>query len=90
MLQETYMRMRKIARPEDIFVVTNREYVPEVEKELLEFPKENILAEPVGAVPLQRGLSRGDYQQKVRRRDYGVFAADHFIENPELLLEPFG
>ena len=43
MLQETYIRMRQIFEPKDIFIITNGEYVGEVEREILEFPKENII-----------------------------------------------
>jgi len=88
MLQETYMRMRQIAQPQDIFIVTNREYVPEVEKELLEFPRENILAEPVGrATAPSVALAAAVISKKCGDETMGVFAADHFIENPELLME---
>jgi mannose-1-phosphate guanylyltransferase len=91
MLQETYVRMRKIAQPEDIFVVTNREYVSEVEKELLEFPKENILAEPVGrSTAPSVALAAAVISKRCGDETMGVFAADHFIENPELLLEAIG
>lgn len=82
------MRMREIAQPEDIFVVTNREYISEVEKEILEFPKQNILAEPVGrstgpSVALASAVIAGrGHEDEIM----GVFAADHFIENPQVLL----
>lgn len=88
MLQETYMRMRKVARPEDIYIVTNKEYVPEVEKEILEFPKENILAEPEGrGTAPSVALAAAVISKKCGDEVMGVFAADHFIENPELLIE---
>ncbi|MFH1182892.1 MAG: mannose-1-phosphate guanylyltransferase, partial [Candidatus Moraniibacteriota bacterium] len=88
MLQETYMRMRKIVEAKDIYIVTNREYVPEVEKEILEFPKENILAEPVGrSTAPSVALAAAVISKKCGDQIMGVFAADHFIENPELLLE---
>lgn len=88
MLQETYMRMRKIAEPNDIYIVTNREYVTEVEKELLEFPKENILAEPVGrSTAPSIALAAAVIAKKDHDEVMGVFAADHFIENPEVLVE---
>jgi len=88
MLQETYMRMRQIADPQNIFVVTNREYVPEVEKELLEFPEENVLAEPVGrSTAPSVALAAAVISKRCGDETMGVFAADHFIENPELLLE---
>jgi len=88
MLQETYIRMREIAKPEDIYIITNQEYVSEVEKELLEFPKENILAEPVGrGTAPSIALAAAVIAKLGKDEVMGVFAADHFIENPEVLIE---
>src|SRR4030042_3286830 len=88
MLQETYLRLRQIADPADIYVATNKEYVSEVEKEILEFPKENILAEPIGrntapSIALAAAVIAAGDENEIM----GVFPADHFIENPEALLE---
>ncbi|HLM83661.1 MAG TPA: mannose-1-phosphate guanylyltransferase, partial [Candidatus Bathyarchaeia archaeon] len=87
MLQETYLRLRQIAEPADIYVATNKEYVGEVEKEILEFPKENILAEPVGrntapSIALAAAVIAAEDENSLM----GVFPADHFIKNPEALL----
>lgn len=80
--------MRKIAEPQDIYIVTNKEYVPEVEKEILEFPRDNILAEPVGrSTAPSVALAAAVISKRCGDEIMGVFAADHFIENPELLLE---
>ncbi len=88
MLQETYLRLRQIAPPEDIFIATNAEYVGEVEKEILEFPKENILAEPVGRNTAPSiALAAAVIAAKDENDIMGVFPADHFIENPATLLE---
>ena len=87
MLQETYLRLRQIAPPEDIFIATNAEYVGEVEKEILEFPKENILAEPVGRNTAPSiALAAAVIAAKDENEIMGVFPADHFIENPQVLL----
>jgi len=88
MLQETYLRLRQIAEPSDIYVATNAEYVSEVEKEILEFPKENIIAEPIGrntapSIALAAAIIAAKDDQEIM----GVFPADHFIENPEVLLD---
>jgi mannose-1-phosphate guanylyltransferase len=88
MLQETYLRLRQIADPKDIFVATNKEYVSEVEKEILEFPRENILAEPVGrntapSIALAAAAIAAEDENEIM----GVFPADHFIKNSEVLLE---
>lgn len=88
MLQETYLRLRQIAPPEDIYVATNKEYVGEVEKEMLEFPKENIIAEPIGRNTAPSiALAAAIIAAKDENEIMGVFPADHFIENPEILLE---
>jgi len=88
MLQETYLRLRQIAEPQDIFIATNKEYVGEIEKEILEFPKENILAEPIGrntapSIALAAAVIASKNDQEIM----GVFPADHFIKNPEVLLD---
>lgn len=87
MLQETYLRLRQISEPADIFVATNKEYVSEVEKEILEFPKVNILAEPIGrntapSIALAAAVIAAQNENEIM----GVFPADHFIKNPEVLL----
>ena len=88
MLQETYLRLRQIAEPADIFVATNKEYVGEVEKEILEFPHENILAEPIGRNTAPSiALAAAIIAAKDENEIMGVFPADHFIKNPEVLLE---
>ena len=87
MLQETYLRLRQIAEPEDIFIATNAEYVGEVEKEILEFPKENIIAEPIGRNTAPSiALAAAIIATKDENEIMGVFPADHFIENPQVLL----
>ncbi len=88
MLQETYMRMRKVASPEDIYIVTNQEYISEVEKEILEFPRQNIIAEPIGrGTAPSVALAAAIIANKNPNEIMGVFAADHFIENPEILMK---
>ncbi len=48
MLQDTYGRVRPLLRPEQVFVITNADYVGEVLQQLPEVPPENIIGEPVG------------------------------------------
>jgi mannose-1-phosphate guanylyltransferase len=88
MLQETYVRMRKIFEPADIYIATNKEYESEVEREILEFPKENILAEPIGrGTAPSIALAAAVIAAKDDREIMCVFSADHFIKNPEVLLD---
>ncbi|TMI65224.1 MAG: mannose-1-phosphate guanylyltransferase [Bacteroidetes bacterium] len=46
MIQQTYDRFAKFIVPENIFVVTLKEYIDEVKKQLPHLPHENIVAEP--------------------------------------------
>ena len=46
LIQQTLTRYKKVAPIENIFVVTSKEYVDVVKKQLPELPEENILAEP--------------------------------------------
>jgi len=46
LLQNTYDRVRKVAEPENIFVVSEASHADHVPKQLTEAPKENILIEP--------------------------------------------
>jgi len=88
MLQETYLRMRKIFAPEDIYIATNKEYVGEVENEILEFPKENIIGEPIGrGTAPSIALSSAIIAAKDPEEIMGIFAADHFVKDPEPLFK---
>jgi mannose-1-phosphate guanylyltransferase len=46
MIQQTYDRFAKFMAPENIYVVTLKEYINEVKKQLPHLPHENIVAEP--------------------------------------------
>lgn len=46
LIQQTYRRLAKLSKPEHILVVTHKSYVPLVEQQLPDLPKENIIAEP--------------------------------------------
>ena len=47
MIQKTVKRLLPIVSMEDIFIVTNENYVSLINEQLPEIPQENILAEPV-------------------------------------------
>lgn len=46
LIQQTFERYNKLVPAENIFVITSREYVPIVKKQIPDIPEENILAEP--------------------------------------------
>ncbi|MEM4326412.1 MAG: mannose-1-phosphate guanylyltransferase [Candidatus Pacearchaeota archaeon] len=48
LIQMTYERLSSFLNPENIFIVTNIEYVPLVKEQIPDFPIQNILSEPVG------------------------------------------
>ncbi len=47
MIQQTYDRISRIISPENIFVITNREYTTLTEQQLPDLPAENIVGEPM-------------------------------------------
>ena len=47
MIQQTYDRIRKIVPAENIFVITNKEYISVTEEQLPEINQENIVGEPM-------------------------------------------
>lgn len=47
MIQQTFERIRQVVPVENIFVITNKEYLELTENQLPELPKENIVGEPM-------------------------------------------
>lgn len=92
MLQETFLRLREKFPLKDIYISTNREHVGEVEKEILELPKSNIISEPESRdrAP-SMALSAGVISKKHRSNEIvAFFPADHIILNPEILIKALG
>lgn len=88
MLQETFLRMRKKFDISDIYVSTNMEYVSEVEREILELPRQNIVGEPqargtASSMALIAAIVAAEDENAIMAH----FPADHLIKNPEVLLE---
>ena len=46
MLQKTFRRISGLVAPENIYIVTNQEYMPLVREQIPEVPAENLLSEP--------------------------------------------
>lgn len=87
MLQETFLRLRKKYAINDVHISTNAEYISEVEREILELPKKNIVAEPEG-----RGTASSiALASALIARESGMdtllsmFPADHFMKNESAL-----
>jgi mannose-1-phosphate guanylyltransferase len=84
MLQLTIKRLKSIFPIEQVFVVTNKQYVNLVKKQLPKIPKENIIGEPVGrnTAPCI-GLASTILKQFDEHAKMFVVPADHLIENVE-------
>ncbi|HLN18735.1 MAG TPA: sugar phosphate nucleotidyltransferase [Patescibacteria group bacterium] len=88
MLQETYMRLRKKFDISDIYVSTNKEYVSEVKKEILEIPSENIIGEPESrGSAASIALTVAHIAAKDPDELVFLFPSDHLVKNPELLMQ---
>jgi len=82
MLTQTLDRVRKIASPKNIFVITSEVQVEAVREVCKRLPAENIIAEPVGrdtapAVALASAVIAGRDPQGV----FAVLPADHVIHD---------
>ena len=86
MLQEAYDRMRPLVPPEQIFIITNQEYVPMVQAQLPELPTENIIGEPE-ARGSAAAIGLGAIHLLNRDPDavMAVLTADHLIRKPQTL-----
>lgn len=82
MLQLTIKRLQDIIPINQVFVVTNKQYIDLVKKQLPKIPKENIIGEPVGrnTAPCI-GLASIILRQYEEKAKMFVIPADHIIEN---------
>lgn len=82
LLQETYDRLVVNVPPENILVVTSKDYIEEIKTELPEFLTENILIEPS---PKNTAPAIALAVWEINKRDpdavIGTFASDHLIRN---------
>ena len=82
MLQLTIKRLKDIVPMDRIFIITNKQYIGLVKKQLPKIPKENIIGEPVGrnTAPCI-GLASIMLRQYEEKAKMFVVPADHLIEN---------
>lgn len=92
MLQETFLRLRKKYDFNDIYISTNKEYVAEVEREILELPRKNIIAEPEARGTASSIALASAFIARESGEDtlLSVFPADHFMKHEEVLREAIG
>lgn len=84
MLQMTLKRLKDIVPIDQVFVITNKQYIDIVKKQLPKIPKDNIIGEPVGrnTAPCI-GLASIILRQYDEQAKMFVVPADHLIENVE-------
>ena len=82
MLQLTVNRIKDIIPPERTFIITNRQYIDEVKKQIPKIPSENIIGEPIGrnTAPCI-GLAAIILKQFDEKSGMIVIPADHLIED---------
>lgn len=88
MIQQTYDRISKIVLPENIFVITNKEYIALTENQLPELPAANIVGEPM----MKNTAACNIYMAKKiahinSNANIIILPADHLILKEEVFLE---
>ncbi len=85
MIQLTTERLLPIVDISDIYIVTNRDYLPLIEEQLPDLPKENIICEPIGrntapCIALGAAFIRKKYEDAVMM----VLPSDHLVKYSSL------
>ncbi len=91
MIRETVDRILPIIKPENIFIATNIIQAKEIEKELSDIPKENIIIEPLfkdtaAAIGYSSLIIENRFKNKLKdneKIDVVVLASDHLIKKEE-------
>lgn len=82
LLQQTYLRLRRGFRPQDIHIATLTEHISFIKKQLPRFPLENISAEPLRKETAAAILLAAARIHKKNPQDEFVnIWSDHFIKN---------
>lgn len=89
LLQEAFNRLRPYFALRDLYIVTNQGYRDEVQKQLPQLPRKNIIIEPVGR---NTAAAIGLGAVYLKKRGFAnelmvVMPADHFIKNSPRLIE---
>ncbi|WP_228442041.1 mannose-1-phosphate guanylyltransferase [Chryseobacterium nematophagum] len=88
MIQQTYDRIKKIIPDENIFVITNKEYVSLSHQQLPEIPEENIVGEPMAKNTSACNLYMANKIAEIDpQATMIVLPADHLILKEETFLQ---
>lgn len=84
MIQDTVRRLKGLADDENVFIITNKIQKEEIEKQLSNVPKENIIEEPFGRnTAAAIGLASVIISKKDPNAVMVVLPADHIIKDDE-------
>lgn len=87
-LRNTVDRIKSIAKKENIYVVTNKDYLEKVYNELPDLSKENIFSEPENKETATCiGLSAAKFLKKDNDAIMVVLPSDHYIENEKVFID---
>lgn len=87
-IQQSYDRLAKVVPPENIYVITTKEYSALTVEQLPEMPKENIIAEPVGMNTAACNiLTAYIIKQKNPNAKLIIAPSDHIVLNVEKFAE---
>lgn len=90
LIEQTVNRLDEFVPKENIFIITNVDYVETMQTLLVSLPKENIIGEPVGrdTAPCV-ALATGVVKAKAKRDDAVMFLlpADHVINDAKSMVE---
>ena len=88
MIQLTVERLLSLVKYEDMFIVTNKDYIKLVKEQLPNIPDENILAEPVAKNTAPAiGLASAIIQKKYEDAIMIVLPSDHLIKQNQMFLD---
>ena len=88
MIQDTVSRLNDFVKNENIFIITNKIQKPEIEEQLHDIPKENIIEEPFGRnTAACIGLASVIIEKKSKDAVMIVLPADHIIKNLDEFLK---
>ena len=84
LIEQTVERLKSVAIPENIFIITNRDYVPPMKSLLSDIPPENIIGEPTGkdtAPCIAMAAAVVSAKSALKNPVMGIFPADHVIKD---------
>jgi len=88
MIQKTLDRVLPLARPEDVWVITNGLLHETITQQLPEVPRENILSEPAARNTAPAcALAAYLLEPKAPETVIGIFPSDHVVKNNERFAE---